>query len=60
MNEADSTQTDRIPLQVSLEPVKWNAALFDEIVDLLAEALVLDFQAGRKVMAESPQGFGRN
>jgi len=36
---------------------EWPPGLFEEIVDLLAEALVLDYQRIRGVTVNSPPGF---
>lgn len=38
----------------------WDKTLFDEVADLLAEILVLDFQQHPEIMANSPPGFGHN
>jgi hypothetical protein len=34
----------------------WSPQLFEEITDLMAEALFQDFQAHRRATVESPQG----
>lgn len=35
----------------------WSPQLFEEITDLLAEALFQDFQAHRRATVQSPQGI---
>lgn len=35
----------------------WSLQLFEEITDLLAEALFQDFQAHRRATVQSPQGI---
>ena len=35
----------------------WTPQLFEEITDLLAEALFQDFQAHRRATVQSPQGI---
>jgi len=35
----------------------WSPKLFEEITDLLAEALFQDFQAHRRATVQSPQGI---
>jgi hypothetical protein len=37
----------------------WSPQLFEEITDLLAEALFQDFQAHRRATVQSPQGSNR-
>jgi hypothetical protein len=37
----------------------WTPELFEEITDLLAEALFQDFQAYRSTTVQSPQGIDR-
>ena len=37
----------------------WSPQLFEEITDLLAEALFQDFQAHRRATVQSPQGPNR-
>ena len=37
----------------------WSPQLFEEITDLLAEALFQDFQAHRRATVQSPQGMNR-
>lgn len=39
---------------------EWSPDLIGQVAELLAEALVLDFQAHREPMANSPPGFGHN
>lgn len=42
-----------------LQSEAWPAQLFDQVAELLAEALVLDFQQDRKGTVSSPQGIVR-
>jgi hypothetical protein len=58
VKEAGNQRPGPIPLQISVGSSEVNPVLFNEIVELLAEALVLDYQASRELMVESPQGFG--
>jgi hypothetical protein len=45
------------PVPTTGQPsIPWSPQLFEEITDLLAEALYQDFQAIRKSMVNSPQG----
>ena len=37
----------------------WSPQLFEEITDLMAEALFQDFQAHRRATVQSPQGIDR-
>ena len=53
------TTCDQTPTPVFPETLNrpWSPQLFEEITDLLAEALFQDFQAHRRVTVQSPQGF---
>ncbi len=53
--------TPQTQLHVAVKPNTpaaraWSAEQFDEITDLIAEALFQDFQAHRKATVKSPQG----
>lgn len=50
----DKTLAVVIPATGSNRP--WPSQLFEEITDLMAEALVQDFQAHRRSTVHSPQG----
>ena len=46
------------PVATTGQPsIPWSPQLFEEITDLLAEALYQDFQAVRKSMVYSPRGM---
>jgi hypothetical protein len=49
------------PVPTTGQPsIPWSPQLFEEITDLLAEALYQDFQAIRKSMVNSPQGMDQD
>jgi hypothetical protein len=48
-----------LPLPMSATRNDWTPELFEEITDLMAEALFQDFQAHRRATVQSPQGIDR-
>jgi len=53
----DQTLALAIPTTTLNRP--WSPQLFEEITDLMAEALFQDFQAHRRPTVQSPQGINQ-
>ncbi len=56
-NNCDQKWALVIPTTILNRP--WSPQLFEEITDLMAEALFQDFQAHRRLTVQSPQGMNQ-